>query len=173
MKSNVIDCDAVSTGSNLTAKRRNARRPATALKIDFEKIRQQYVKNAQLFEGITYTDENYRMSWLEMAKTFIFDCQSKRVSQFLKTITQTKMSSELELKKKIERRIYAAKDSKLFNIFGTDLARRLKTYVGAALDSYPQEEDPEKNNDHKGRTVSFGVAFSKEPLKEKNARQLQ
>ena len=40
------------------------------------------------------------------------------------------------MKRKIERRIYAAKDYKLFNIFGKDLGRRLKTYVGAVLDSY-------------------------------------
>ena len=76
-----------------------------------------------------------------MAKTFIFDRRNKRVNQFLKTIAATKMESELELKKKIERRIYAAKDYRLANIFGKELTRKLKTYVGAVLENYQAKEE--------------------------------
>jgi hypothetical protein len=112
------------------------------------------------------------MSWQEMAKTFIFDRRNRRVNQFLRTIAATKLESELELKKKIERRIYAAKDYRLANIFGKELTRKLKTYVGAVLESYQAYEEQDVENDQKRKTVSFGVSFGRVPI-ERSSKQLQ
>ena len=111
-KDNQADNNSASS-SNISsfsrASRRGSRRKKPkAVKQDFDAIKNAYKHNAQLFEGMNFSDQ--RFGWGSVACEFILQPKNERFRKFVKEVHGEKVAVEKKMRQELEDRIFKMKE---------------------------------------------------------------